>query len=431
MGTSDRYTVSRALYRRAQDLIPGGIHLSGRPLLDQNSSPLYFERGRGSRIWDADGNEYIDFVMAYGPYLLGYAHPEVDRAAAEQGARGSLLSLNHPLHLSFIETLLRHFPAAEMGIFFKTGSEATTAAVRIARRATGRRAIARCGYHGWHDWCLPAEDFVPEGLTTQIFVYDAMRPETLSALLDERRGQFAAVILAPEMIHPPSRETMVAVIEAAHRHGALFIMDEVKTGLRAPRGSMQAFYGVEPDMTTLSKALGNGWPVAAVIGPRAVMAHAAGMHLSATYHGDTSAMAAALATLEIVERNGVQETVWALGQQLIQGLNEAARRNQIPAEAYGEPIPPMPFLRFTHPDPARNEQLKSLVYAKVIAEGILLHPRHMWFISAAHDAAEIGRAVEVVDAAMCTVAARNPDLLERDGFRPKSESLNRALKTGL
>jgi glutamate-1-semialdehyde 2,1-aminomutase len=408
----ERYAASRALYRRAHELIPGGIHLSGRPLLDPDRSPLYFERGRGGRIWDADGNEYVDFIMAYGPFLLGYAHAEVDGAAVDQARRGNLLSLNHPLHLTFVEALLRRFPAAEMGVFVKTGSEATTAAVRIARRATGRRLIARCGYHGWHDWCVPDEDFVPEGLSDQVFVYDATRPETLSALLDARPGRFAAVILAPEMIHPPSREALEAIMAAARRHGAVFIMDEVKTGFRAPGGSMQAFYGgVEPDLTTLSKALGNGWPVGAVVGRRAVMRHAAGMHLSATYHGDTAAMAAALATMDIVEREGVQERVWALGERLIAGLNEAARRNRVPAEAYGEPIPPMPFLRFAHPDPAANERLKELVYAQVLAEGVLLHPRHMWFVSAAHTAADIERAVDTVDAAMRAVIARSPALL--------------------
>jgi glutamate-1-semialdehyde aminotransferase len=204
---------------------------------------------------------------------------------------------------------------------------------------------------------------------------------------------------------------LLAVMEAARRHGALFILDEVKTGLRAPGGSMQALYGVAPDMTTLSKALGNGWPVGAVIGPRAVMAHASGMHLSATYHGDTAAMAAAIATLRVSERDGAQEAVWALGQRLIEGLEEAARRNRFPAEAYGEPIPPMPFLRFTHPDPERNERLKELVHARVMAEGILLHPRHMWFVSAAHSAADIDRVVEAVDAAMHAVTVRWPELL--------------------
>jgi glutamate-1-semialdehyde 2,1-aminomutase len=407
----DAYAASQALFRRAKALIPGGIHLSGRPLIDPERSPLYFERGEGARIWDADGNEYIDFVMAYGPFLLGYAHPEVDRAAIAQLSRGNLLSLNHSLHLTFMEALLERFSGMEMGVFLKTGSEATTAAVRIARRATGRKKIARCGYHGWHDWCLPEADFVPDGLCDQVFVYEAARPASLTALLEAHPDEFAAVILAPEMIHPPDRAKIVSLMEASRRHGAIFIMDEIKTGFSARGGSMQAYYGVNADMITLSKALGNGWPIAAVLGSRAVMDHAAGMHISATYHGDTAPMAAALATLAVIDREEVEETVWTLGQRLIDGLGEAARRNGIPARAYGEPIPPMPFLQFTHPDPRKTEELKAQVYAEAMRKGILLHPRHLWFTSSAHTAADIDRTVEIMDGAMRRLARERPDLL--------------------
>jgi glutamate-1-semialdehyde 2,1-aminomutase len=405
----DRYRASQALLQRARTVIPGGIQLNGgKPLIDAARSPLYFERSRGSRIWDADGNEYVDFIMAYGPFVLGYGHPEVEAAATRQLARGSLMSMNQPLHVRFVESLLERFANAEMGAFFKTGSEATTAAVRVARRATGRRKIARCGYHGWHDWCVPDADFVPAELEGQVLSYDAMRPSTLTAIFDEYPKQVAAVILAPEMIHPPCRETVVALMAAARRDGALFIMDEVKTGVRAPGGSMQAYYGVKPDLTTLSKALGNGWPVAAVIGTRAAMSHGADVLLSATYHGESASMAAAIATLDIVEREGARETIDALGRRLIDGLNEAARRNDIPAVAYGEPIPAMPFLRFTDADPAENARLLTAVYERVLADGILLHPRHLWYISTAHTEAEIDRAVETVDRAMRYVAGTAP-----------------------
>ncbi len=369
---------------------------------------MYFESARGAHVRDVDGNVYVDFVMAYGPYVLGYADAEVDAAAGAQMERGGLVSLNHPLHLDFVDAVLARFPNAQMGVFFKTGSEAATAALRIARRATGRRLVARCGYHGWHDWCLPDADFVPEGLDAQIRHYDATQPATLETLLAAEPGRFAAVILAPEMIHPPSRTIVLALMEAARRHGALFIMDEVKTGIRAPGWSMQAWYDVKPDLTTLSKALGNGWPVAVTIGREEVMREAAGLHLSATYHGDPVAMAAAMATLAIVERDGVQERLRLLGERLIAGLNEAAARNAMPARAYGEPIPCMPFMRFEHPDPAINAALGDFVYRRVIAEGVLLHPRHLWFVSAAHTGADIDRAVDAVDRAMA--AARRESL---------------------
>lgn len=401
----DPYQRSRDCAARAQDLIPGGWHLSGRPLLARGAAPLYFTQGSGATIRDVDGADYVDFVLAYGPLILGHARPEVDEAAFAQARRGNLLSLNHALHPDFVERVVGLVAGAEMGAFFKTGSEATTAAVRIARRATGRKAIARCGYHGWHDWCLPDEDFAPEGLSAQVRPYDAMRPETLACLLDAAPGRYAAVILAPEMIHPPDADKARRLMALAHRHGALFIMDEVKTGIRASGWTMQAAYGLRPDMTTLSKALGNGWPIAALVGPRETMRHAAGIHLSATYHGETSAMAAALATLDIIEREDVQARVKRLGQRLIDGLNEAVRRNRIPAAAYGEPMPAMPFLSFAHPDAELNERLKEAVYEHALGQGILLHPRHLWFISSAHDEAMIDRAVEAVDEGM-RLAAR-------------------------
>jgi glutamate-1-semialdehyde 2,1-aminomutase len=397
-----RYAKSAALAERAATIIPGGHHLSGRPLLTPSTSPMYFERAKGARIWDVDGNEYIDYVLAYGAMLLGYAHEEVDTAAFEQVRNGSLLSLNHPMHLRFLETLLPRFAGAEMGVFVKTGSEATTAALRIARRATGRRKVARCGYHGWHDWCLPEDSFVPEGLRDQVFEFSARDPASLGAILDAH--EIAAVIIAPEMMWPPDRRTFVELIEATHRAGAVFVLDEIKTAFRTPPGTLQQHLDIRPDLTTVSKALGNGWPIAAVVGPRELLQHAAGMHLSATYHGDTACMAAALATLRIIDREPVADHITRLGARLIAGLEQSARRHGIAAEAYGEPVPAMPFLRFTDPDPTRNEQVRTRFFSEVLARGILLHPRHLWFISYAHTAADIDRTLEVCDRAFAEVA---------------------------
>ena len=392
-----RYPSSLQLAERAAALIPGGHHLSGRPLLDAAPAPAYFDRGAGCMIRDVDGHAYIDFILAYGAILLGYAHPDVDGAAFEQIRRGSLLSLNHPMHLALLEALLPRFPGAEQGVLLKTGSEATTAALRIARRATGRRKVARAGYHGWHDWCLPLDPAVPEGLDAQVLEFTAGAPQTLGALFDAHPGELAAVIVAPEMVVPLDPAVFARLQALTRAAGAVFILDEVKTALRTRPGTAQQLLGIRPDLTTVSKALGNGWPIAAVVGTRAVMASAAGMHLSATYHGDTGAMAAALATLAIVDRDHVADRVWRLGERLIAGLSDAATRHGVPAEAYGEPTPAMPFLRFSHPDPAINDAIRETFYAEVLARGILLHPRHLWFISAAHRPADIDRAIEACD----------------------------------
>jgi glutamate-1-semialdehyde aminotransferase len=398
--TQDRYAASRNWLARAERVIPGAHHLSGRTLTTPERSPMYIERGGGCRITDVDGHEYTDYLMAFGAFLLGYADPEVDAAAREELERGPLLSMNRPQHVLFAEALVERFAAADMAVLLKTGSDATTAALRIARRATGRRRVARAGYHGWHDWCLPLDGSVPAGLDAQVLEFDSNAPHSLDALFGAYPGEIAAVILAPEMVLPPTREVFLSIQDLAQRHGAVFVLDEVKTAFRTAPGSVQARLGLTPDLTTVSKGLSNGWPVAAVVGRRDVMESAAGMHLSGTYHGDTAAMAAALTTLRIVEERGVADHVWRLGQRLIDGLNAIARELEVPAVSYGEPFPPMPFLRFDHLHPETNDAMRAAFHEAMLERGVLLHPRHMWFISFAHQRTDIDTTLEHARGAM-------------------------------
>jgi glutamate-1-semialdehyde 2,1-aminomutase len=397
---TQRYSRSRALLERAERVIPGGFHLSGRPLVDRETTPLYFDAADGATIWDVDGNHYVDFLMAFGAQLLGYANETVNTAAFEQARLGGLLSLNHALHVRLMETLLPALPGAEMGAFFKTGSEATTAALRIARAHTGRRAVVRAGYHGWHDWCLPLEAWVPRGLDNQVLEFNANDPASLERVLAEHGREVAAVILAPEMVRPFEPAIFHELERLTHAHGALFVMDEVKTGLRIAPGSVCQRIDLAPDLVTVSKALANGWPLALAAGKRKIMQSAAGMHYSATYHGDTVAMAACLATQRIASADGMRERLEALGNQLISGLNGLAAELRVPAEAYGEPLGPMPFFRFTFADRAQNELMTKLFYREVLARGVLLHPRHLWFISAAHTPKHIEFALDACRSAL-------------------------------
>jgi glutamate-1-semialdehyde 2,1-aminomutase len=354
---------------------------------------------------DADGNEYIDYIMAYGAILLGYANAEVDAAAIEQLRSGMLLSLNHPLHQQFLLAVLARFPSAQMGFFMKTGSEATSAAVRLARRATGRHKIIRCGFHGWHDWCFPEDGSGPAGLPEQVLQLTDISADGLESLLAFHRSEVAAVILAPEMVLPLARAPLQDMIECAHRHGALFILDEVKTACRASGGSIQRQLGLAPDITTLSKGLGNGWPISAVIGRAEVMRAGQGLHLSATFHSDSAAAAAALACLRIIDREDVAGHVNRLGQQLIDGLNEVVARHRAPARADAAPIPAMPFLAFAHPDAQANDRLRTSFFRAMLEQGILLHPRHLWYITLAHKREDIERTVDAADKAMTMALA--------------------------
>jgi glutamate-1-semialdehyde 2,1-aminomutase len=398
------YPRSVELAHRARRVIPGGRHLSGRELVDIESTPSYFEWGSGAHVRDVDGRTYVDWLMAFGPFLLGYARREVEDAALEKAQHGRLLSLNHPYHVHFIESLLTRFPWADMGCFFRNGSEATTAALRIARRATGRRRVARCGYHGWHDWCLPLETFVPEGLAEQVLEFSANHLGTLEQLFERHPGEIAAVILAPEMVLPLTSERLAKVATLAKSNGAVFILDEVKTGFRSPALSIAAAFGVTPDLITLSKAMGNGWPVAALLGARDVMEHADEMHLSGTFHGDVAAMAAALTTIGIIERERAMDHAHRIGSALMQGLTEVANMHSIPVEVFPEPIPAMPFMRFAHPDPAEAKRRTDVFYREILAHGVLLHPRHLWFPSLAHSSLDVERTLEAANGAMHTLA---------------------------
>lgn len=390
-----RYTRSAALYERARRVIPGAHHLSGRPLVDPETTPMYFERGQGCKIQDVDGHEYIDYLMAFGAQLLGYAREEVDSAAARQTRRGALLSLNHPLHVELVETLLPRLPGAEMGAFFKSGSEATTAALRIARAHTGRRAVVRAGYHGWHDWCLPLERYVPAGLEAQVLEFRANDPDSLKRVLAAHGREVAAVILAPEMVVPFEPRVFHELLDATHAAGALFVMDEVKTGLRIFPGSVCERIGLVPDLITVSKALANGWPLAFTAGSRSVMSAAVGMHYSATFHGDAAAMAACLETVRLVTTEGTLRHIEDMGQFLIDGLNALTHQLSVPAVAYAEPLPAMPFFRFTDAEPARATLLTRCFYREILARGVLLHPRHLWFISGAHTRSHVERTLSL------------------------------------
>lgn len=395
---------SRQWAERAKRVIPGGHHLSGKPLCDSQGA-LYFDQAHGARVRLVDGGECIDWLMAYGPFLLGYGRREVDEAAERQARQARLVSLNHPLHVEFIERILPLFPGAEMGIFLRTGSEATTAALRIARRATGRRRVARCGYHGWHDWCLPLETWVPEGLATQILEFSANDPRTLDLLFDAYPDQIAAVILAPEMMRPDALPTLQALADATRRNGAVFILDEVKTGLRAPRGSISASQGVVPDIITVSKALGNGWPVAVTLGRREVMQYAAGMHVSATFHGDLAAMAAALACIELIQNEHASEHAHAIGHALMAGLTDVGKAHGVVFNAYPEPIAAMPFMRIEGLPDAQRARLGDCFFSDLLRRGVLLHPRHLWFPSLAHTLLDVEATLEAADASLTSALA--------------------------
>ena len=268
-------TRSAELEARARRIIPGVTQTaSKRPeAFAPGAFPDFIERGRGSHVWDVDGNEYIDFVMACGPVTLGYCYPAVDQAIQEQLGRGIIFSRPTALEGEVAEALADIVPCAEMTRFFKGGAEANSGALRLARAYTGRSKVASCGYRGWHDQWAVAH--TPRGIPAELaglileFRYNDL--DSLQRLLEANPGQVAAVIFDAVSGDLPEAGFLAGVQALAQRHGALLIFDEIVTGFRLAPGGAQEYYGVTPDLAVFAKGIANGMPLSAVCGRRDIM----------------------------------------------------------------------------------------------------------------------------------------------------------------
>ena len=265
-------TQSQAWLERAKKVIPGCAQTfsKGYTQYVQGVAPIFLERGKGCRVWDVDGNEYIDYVQGLLPNILGYAHVEVNAAAAAQLAEGHSFSLPHPLEVQLAERLTRLIPCAEMVRFGKNGSDATSGAVRAARAFTGRDRIACCGYHGWQDWYIGSTSRnagVPKAVRelTHPFPYNDLA--SLEKLLEEHPDEFAAVIMEPVNFVEPAHGFLEGVKHLALRHAALLIFDEICVGFHFGLGGAQKLFGVTPDLACFGKAMGNGFPDFVRAGP--------------------------------------------------------------------------------------------------------------------------------------------------------------------
>ena len=369
-----RVPESLKLYRKAERLIAGRTHLFGRraELHAQGFSPIYSDLQAGGHFRDVDGHDYIDYNMGAGAMLLGHAYPRVVQAVQEQAARGTGLSINHPLEIEAAKLLASMVPCAEMVRFCKGGGEANGIAIRIARAATRRDKVLFCGYHGWHDWYLAAnlassatlEKYllpgiaplgVPASLDSTIFPFSYNDLASLEAQLTAHSGEVACVILEAARSFVPQPGFLEGVCTLAHRHGALVIFDEVVTGFRVAPGGAQQYFGVKPDLATFAKAISNGFALGAICGQRDVMAVALDSFISSVYWSEATGLAACCATLSEYREKDICQAVWRYGQEFTSGLLPIIRECGLPAEISG--LPPFPTLVFR----AAAEQMAPLV----------------------------------------------------------------------
>jgi glutamate-1-semialdehyde aminotransferase len=331
-----------ALEARARQVIPCVTQTaSKRPdAYAPGRFPTYIARGQGSHVWDVDGNEYIDCLMALGPVILGYCYPRVDRAISEQLARGIMFSRPTALEVEVAELLVEMVPGAEAVRFLKGGAEANSAALRMARAYTGREVVLICGYRGWHDqWAvLRNSPGIPRALASLTGSFAMNDLASLERALEAHSGQVAAVMIDPVARYAPEQGFLEGTLELAHRHGALLILDEIVTGFRLARGGAQEHYGLQADMAVFAKAIANGMPLAAVTGPRDVIA--AGNAISLTYGDEALSLAAAKASLTVQLQQDVAGHIWRVGRALMEGLAGAIETSGAPFELGA--IPPMP-----------------------------------------------------------------------------------------
>ncbi|MDX1375968.1 MAG: glutamate-1-semialdehyde 2,1-aminomutase [Burkholderiales bacterium] len=405
------------LFARAQRCIPAGVNSPVRAFGAVGGTPPFFERAQGAYLWDANGARYIDYVGSWGPMLAGHTDARVVKAVQDAAAHALSFGAPTEAEIALAETICRLVPSIELVRLVSSGTEATMTALRLARGATGRSAIVKfegC-YHGHADSLLvkagsgaltfgnPSSAGVPPETAAHTMVLDYNDTAQLRALFAARGREIAGVIVEPVAgnmnLVQPAPGFLEALREECSAHGALLIFDEVMTGFRVALGGAQARYGIRPDLTTLGKVIGGGMPVGAVGGRREIMQHIAplgAVYQAGTLSGNPVAVAAGLATLEIVAQPGFQDGVEATTRALVDGLAEEARRAGVTFSAqsvgsmfglYFRATPPTRFSEVMQCDKARFNRF----FHAMLERGIYFAPSayEAGFVSAAHGGAEI------------------------------------------
>lgn len=383
---TERKNSGAELWERAKKIIPGGNQLLSKraEMFLPDKWPAYYSKVKGSNVWDLDGNRYLDMsISGVGACTLGHSDPDVDAAVIRAIKAGNMSTLNVPEEVELAELFCKIHPWAEMVRYARTGGEAMAMAVRISRAATGKEKILFCGYHGWHDWYLSANlakstaldgqllpglepAGVPRGLreTTIPFYYNDLN--SFTSLVDQYDGQIAGVVMEPVRNHWPNKEFLDGIRQITIENEIPLIFDEVTSCLRMTHGGIHSKLGVEPDVAVFAKALGNGYPMAAIIGKSEIMSATQKTFISSTYWTDKIGPVAAIATLRKHKERDVSSHLIYIGNLVQDGWKKLGMEHDLDISVSG--IPPLGHWEI---ESKENQLLHTIIVEKMLNKGFL------------------------------------------------------------
>ena len=380
---------SKKLYDDAKKLHPGGVLGIRRPYnFVEGEYPIFLTKGQGCKVTDMDNNEYIDMLCSYGPIIIGHREEKIDSAVIKQiQNKGFCFSLTQPINTDLSKLLIDRIPSCERAIFVKSGSDATSAAIRAARSFTKKRKILRCGYHGWHDWCVENSNGVTQNVTSEVFEFKYNNLTKVEKIIKNNSDDIAALIITPighqygRKVEMPEKNYLEEIREITKKNNIVLIFDEVRTGFRVSMGGAQKLLNVIPDLSTFGKAIANGYDIAALVGKKEIMeVYNEEAFISSTYFENSLAMVASIETIKFLEEKKVLEDIAIKGKYFENKVNKIMDKFESICEFSGAPW--MPFITFKNG--IKKKILRDEFYLNLIRRKVFSHPYHHSYICYRH-----------------------------------------------
>jgi glutamate-1-semialdehyde 2,1-aminomutase len=383
-----KFTNSVAHLQRAEQTIPLGTQTFSKSKTQYpvGVSPLFATKARGAHIWDVDGNRFVDLVNSLAAVTLGYGDRQIEKAVKSQLKKGVTLSLPTKLEAEVSELINVLVPSAEMVRFSKNGTDATSAAIRLARSYTGRDHIIVCGYHGWQDWFIGSTSRnkgVPKAISELTHSFEYNNIQSLKKVLESLEGKVAAVILEPMNTTYPNNDFLSSVKELTQKAGAVLIFDEVITGFRFSSGGAQELFGITPDLSTFGKGIANGFPLSAVVGKKEIMLEMENVFLSGTFGGELLSLAAAKNVLQRHLEEDICGDLERKGNQLADLTTKAILENGLQDILSLSGHPSWKFINWQPTPDYSVAEIKTYFLQEIFQEGVLVLNTHN--ISLAHN----------------------------------------------